>query len=325
MYFTSTMAVNSICLIGNLDALGAALVLAGILAYVRKKDLHCFLWFMIALPFKQHAAFIYLPLLLLRNKNLFRVALRFIAMALFNMICNIPVMFTPETFAVKRNFTKFMLNKLVEIKIPFLADAIPIFVVLYGLLCVYCYMNEYPDDKYEQNNLTLIIASLGIGITLSTIKAHNQWFLQLAPYLAISCVYYGRKFKDVIMFETIGGISLLGYQYAYLNINYSTVHAVDMLLHRLIENSAAQNISTKFSFENGLLSGLTELTISGIKDGFGAIYVVCMIALLFMLFKTKNIDTNSRINLRPYALVRMFMNLAMCYIPLMKFTLEALR
>lgn len=234
-------------------------------------------------------------------------------------------MFTPESLAVKRNFTKFMLNKLVEIKIPFLADAVPIFVVLYGLLCVYCYMHEYPDDKYEQNNLTLIVASLGIGITLSTIKVHNQWFLQLVPYLAIACVYYGRKFKDVIMFETIGGISLLGYQYAYLNINYSTVNAVDMLLYRLIVNPADQDISTKFSIENGLLSGLTDLTISGMKDGFGAIYVVCMITLLFMLFKAKNIDTNSRINLRPYALTRMFMNFAMCYVPLIKFTLETLR
>lgn len=90
MYFTSTMAINSIALIGNLDALGAALTLAGILAYVRKKDFQCFLWFMIALPFKQHAAFIYLPLLLLRNKNIFRVSARFIAMLIFNTICNIP-------------------------------------------------------------------------------------------------------------------------------------------------------------------------------------------------------------------------------------------
>ncbi len=325
IYFTSTMAINSICLIGNCDALGAALTLPAILAYIRKKDLQCFLWFMIAFPFKQHAAFIYLPLLLLRNKNIFRVAGRFIVMIVFNTICNIPYMYAPEFLFTKNNFSKFMFSKLVEIKIPFLADAVPIFVVLYGLLCVYCYMHEYPQDKHEQNSLTLIIASLGIGITLSTIKVHNQWFLQLVPYLAIACVYYGKAFKDVMMFETIGGISLLGYQYLYLNLNYSTWHAIDMLMYKLLINPADVNASAKFPMENGLASGLSELTISGMKDGFGAVYVVCMIALIFMLCKPKNVDTQSRINIRPYALTRMFMNFAMCYVPLMKLVIEVLR
>ncbi len=331
IYFTSSMAINSICLIGNCDTLGAALTLAGVLAYVRHKDFQCFLWFLVAFPFKQHALFIYLPLLLLRDKNIFRISFKLILLVAFNFICNLPIYNTPELVATKKLFTFGMVERLLVNTVPFLSGSLPVFMLLYGFLCAFCYITYKYDNE---NSLTLVIATVGIAITLSSMSlAHPQWFLQLAPYLAIACVYYSKAAKDIMLFETIGTLAMLGCNYILFNPSYGSVNARNMLLYKLIVKPVYEG-STKFSEQNNIVTNLainmqntasTRGMVRIPRATLGSIYTICMAILVFFLFRASNVDTQSRINYRPYALARMSLNIIACYIPLMIFVIEALR
>ena len=332
IYFTSTMAINSICLIGNCDTLGATLILAGVLAYVRHKNFQCFLWFLIAFPFKQHALFIYLPLLLLRDKNIFRVSFKLILFVVFNFICNLPIYSTPGAVAKKNWFTLWMAERFMVNTIPFLSGNLPVFMLLYGLLCAFCYITyKYDDEK----SLTLIIATLSITITLSSISSNPNWYLQLAPYLAIACVYYSKAAKDVMLFETIGSLALLGYNYIQYNDSYKSNNAISMFLYKLLVKPVYEN-SAKFSYENSIISDVSNTALNTQqsllrsvirvpKAACGSIYTISIIILVFFLFRASNVDTESRINYRPYALARMSLNIIACCIPLMIFVIEALR
>ena len=331
IYFTSSMAINSICLIGNCDTLGAALILAGILAYIRHKDFQCFLWFMIAFPFKQHAAFIYLPLLLLRDKNIFRVSLKLIIIAGVTLICNIPIYNTPGAAEQKMWFMTWMAGRFMVNTVPFLSGPIPIFLPLYGMLCALCYItNKYTDKHTDENTLTLVTAALSMIITLSSISSNPNWYLQIAPYLAIGCVYYAKAAKDIILFETIGSLAMLGYNYIQFNDSYKSLCARNMLLYKLIVKPVSEN-STKFTYENNIVADLATIKqpssgslIRLPKAALGSIYTVCMIIMIFFLFRASNTDTHSRINFRPYALTRMALNMIACYIPVMIFVMEAM-
>lgn len=328
IYFTSSMAINSVCLMGNCDALAAALTLSGILAYIRHKDFQCFIWFMIAFPFKQHAIFIYIPLLLLRDKNIFRVSFKLIIIAAFNLICNIPIYNTPGALSEKTLFMIWMSERLIANTIPFMSGVLPVFMLLYGMLCAFCYIKH---DYADENSLTLVTAALGITIALSSISlSHPQWYLHIAPYLAIACVYYSRVFKDIMLFETVGSLAMLGYNYIVFNHAYRSVYARNMLLYNLIVKPVQEN-STKFSYENNIVTNLAAIRqpssgslIRLPKAALGSIYIVCMVIMIFFLFRASNTDTHSRINFRPYALARMSLNMIACYIPLMMFVMEAM-
>lgn len=322
------MAVNSICLVGNLDALGASLTLAGVLAYVRHRDKEAFFWFILAFPFKQQAAFIYLPLLLLRDKNLFRISFKFIIIALFTMICDLPLRNTPGNLAAKNKFFFGMLARMSMHKLQFLSSEISIFVLLYGLLCIYCCLHKEPENKQEQNTLTLFVAIASITIALSAVMSHPQWFLQLAPYLAIAIMYYGKATKELFLFETVGALGLLGYNFIFYHWVYTPNNAHGMLFSKLI--GYKQIISIE-AVRSAVVSGaepesrakFLKNMVEAAASSFGAVYTACIIAIIIWLCRPSNVDTECKLNIKPYAVSRMLINMLACYIPLAAFYLSA--
>lgn len=322
IYFTSSMAWNSVCLVGNIDAICTALTLAGILAYLRGRDRECFVWFMMAFPFKQLAAFIYLPLLLLKDKNIFRDALKMIAVAAVNVICNIPVLNCPGAVAAKAMFMRMMIQRLFMRTIPFMSSEVSVFVILYGLLCVYCWLSPIPSDEHKRNHMTLFVAMTSIAVTLSTITAHPQWFLYFAPYLAVAVMYYKKFTKEILLFETLGSLGLLGYNYVQYYWVYVPKCGLNMLLDKLLGHRKIMELSNvKAAITSTTPSGkrLIDIIRFYVTSPTGAIYTCCMIVIILWLCRFQNTDSEHDINMRPYALTRLLANAAACYIPLIFF------
>ena len=321
IYFTSTMAWNSICLVGNIDAICTALTLAGVLAYIRGQNGKCFVWFMLAFPFKQLAAFIYLPLLLLRDKNLFRDAAKLLCIALLNAATNITILSCPGAAAFKNKFMFGMLGRLVKNKIPLMSSEVSIFVILYGLFCVYCWFRPEPDDEHERNTSIIFTAMTSIAITLGCIQgAHPQWWL----YLALCIMYYARNTERLLLFETVGTLGLLGFNYLFYWWVYVPSNAKGMLLDILTggrETIPYDTVKAVFVSEESVEVEKTAIqqAINGLKSSGGAVFVLCMIVIIFMLCWTKDADLDRDLNVRPYALSRLFVNACACYLPLAVF------
>lgn len=322
IYFTSSMAWHSICLVGNIDTLCITLTLAGVLAYIRGRDRECFVWFLLAFPFKQFAAFIYLPLLLLRDKNLFRDGFKLIAIAVVNTILSLPVLNCPGATARKSKFMLDMVYRLFQRTIPFLNREISIFVLLYVLLCAYCWLKEEPSEKRERNHMTLWAAMTAITITLSSIRNHPQWFLYVTPYMAAAVMYYAKRSDKILTFETVGYLSLLGYFYSFDANFYSPKYGKYMLLWQLFGKKDAflpNDLQTALNVAGEAGKSSLDLFRVHLTSALGAIYTACVLVIIFWLCRPQNIDTECEINIRPYALPRMFLNALGCYIPLIYF------
>ncbi len=324
IYFTSSMAVNSVCLVGNCDSLGAALTLAGILAYIRQRDRESFLWFVLAFPFKQQCAFIFLPLMLMRDKNLFRVGFKLFVMAAFVAVTDLPMRTNPEAFAVKNEFFKIMLKRILGEKLPFLSSNVSIFTVLYGLLCSWCWLTPEPESRHDRNTATLFVSMLSIAIALSLITSHPQWFLQLVPYLAISIVYYGKTTKELFIFETVGSLGLLGYNFGVYYWVYSPNNAARILLDKFVASPGISLKESRALLNQSFLWKFFAKAAGKAHSATAGIYAVCMIVIIFWLCRPQNADTRTEFNFRPYAIGRMVLNMAACAIPLALFFLSAI-
>lgn len=330
IYFTSSMAWNSICLVGNLDAICTTLTLAGVLAYIRQRHRECFLWFMLAFPFKQISVFIYMPLLLLRDKNLFRNALRFIAIAAFTAICNIPIFNSPEAAARKTQFFVNMSYRLVEQSVHLLCGEVSVFVVLYGLFLVYCWFRPAPSDENEHKTSAFFTALASMAITLSTIRTHAQWWLYLAPYLAVAVIYYGKYTEKILLFETVGSLGLLLHNYLFHAWVYNPKSAEGMLLDMLLGGKKSvipQKLvdmwnSTATSPTTGRV--IVEMMKQGAQASLGGVYILCIIVIVLWLCRPQNISTDRKINMHPYAMTRLLLNAAGCYLPLAFFVYTTL-
>lgn len=163
IYFSSAMAITAVGIIGQCDVFAICLTLLGVLAYIRNQDRNFLLWFVIAAQFKQFAIFIFIPLMLLRDKNLLRAAGRMLLILAVGAICNGLIMYaSPSGFIKRAGFTSGMARKLLTNILPIFHGKLSLFVLAFGALCIYCWLHEFKDktDKSEVNTQTVFIALL---------------------------------------------------------------------------------------------------------------------------------------------------------------------
>ncbi|MBQ7561204.1 MAG: EpsG family protein, partial [Synergistaceae bacterium] len=190
IYFTSSMSINVISIIGQSDIICVCLTLLGVLAYIKNEDKKFLFWFIIGSQFKQYAFFVFVPLLLLREKNLFKIAGKIFLLAAVTIICNIPFMLVPEAAKARAGFTAEMLIKLLTNRMQLFHGSAPVFVVMLGLLCVYCWLHKFSNksDKDEINHQTIFTAMLAMIILFTSFPTYPYWPIHMIPYLAIMTV-----------------------------------------------------------------------------------------------------------------------------------------
>ena len=133
LFLTSALTTTCIGVIGQSDIVSIVFILLGFLNYVRHKNGWFFFWFIVAYPFKQYALFVFIPLLLLRDKNIVRVLVKTATMVVVTWLSNAPVRNDSDILAYKEWFSSAMLAKLLENRLPLLYEGAPVLVVL---LCI---------------------------------------------------------------------------------------------------------------------------------------------------------------------------------------------
>lgn len=130
-FFLSSMTLFvPVFVIVQYDIIMIVFILLGLRAYLRGRLGRFLLWFAIANTFKLFAIFIFVPLLLLREKRLRVVALQFgvglIGLVACRAIYHGNVAYTAST----GGFMSSMLKRLTAVGIPWMGSTIPVFVVV---------------------------------------------------------------------------------------------------------------------------------------------------------------------------------------------------
>src|SRR5699024_8599457 len=135
-----------------------------------------------AISLKLFALLIFIPLLLLKEKKIWKIilyGLGAISLLAFAKIIyhNAPMYMESMTTFEDNMFAKLSLSYIVS---PF--GNISIFVLLYALVCIWCYSKKILD-KNLQNLYTLYIPLVIFGFFTVFCQIHPQWIILLVPYL----------------------------------------------------------------------------------------------------------------------------------------------
>ncbi len=291
IYFSSAMAVTAVGIIGQCDVFAICLTLLGVLAYIRNQDKKFLLWFVIAAQFKQFAVFVFMPLMLLRDKNLLRATGRMLVIVAVGTFCNVlirrasPYAFTQRTwFTLGKTTTLFNLDK----TLSFFNGNVSLFIFALGLLCVYCWFHEYKDktDKSEVNTQIVFVTLLSMVLMFTSFPSFPYWFMHMTPYLAIAAVYHFRNTERILLFEAVGMAAVIFLNYIIYDWCYTPNNAVNMLIHNALGNPELKNI-------NAILNGavtMKRLHNPIILTSLESIYCVCMYALVYLAYPKKYVQ-----------------------------------
>lgn len=304
LFLSSAVVFVEIGIVGQLDVLGFPFLLLGIYFYQKKSYGKFIAFFSIAISFKQFPLFIFIPLLLLYEKNIVKIVYKIIMAMSFTLL--VGLVFPKNTAAadIKDEIRNHFIEAFLGNKLPLYNCVVPLVVVLFGIICVYCYL-KHIETAEQQNFYSILIPLVVMFVILISFDSNPYWFIYLSPFLAIIMVYNTDKFSLLILFESVGMAGLILNQFGGNYWVFDTEWAKGMMLEKLF--GAPNDLITLQVFNN-------YTKIGYFSPVFFAIFVVC-IGTVIWLSKSIECKQDENIVIRKYALLRLILNAGLAMIP----------
>lgn len=206
LFASSPIVVLVIFAFGHYDILGVFFVLAGYYFYIKKDMWKFVLLFSMAISFKYFAFVIFLPLLLMVEKNPIKI-LKWL------LIVGLPFLIQIFLYSHSDIFLGEIFTLLKGKAIGSNQDRISFskpnvyMLALYGLGCAYLYFKKYNSDSSWHRD-AIFVPIIAYGLMFSAVVWHPQWMVITMPFFALSYIYI-RNTKWLAYVDTLASVLLV--------------------------------------------------------------------------------------------------------------------
>lgn len=316
VFLSSILVFVETCIIGQSDILGIVIILAGILAFIRKQRWRFVLWFMLAVTFKQYALFVFVPMLLLIEKRVWRILVDGVISLSLTGVCGLIFLGNTEGMLQKASFSLNMFKMLTGPATPFLTGNTSLAVILLGAVCVYCYMQPPITNDKVLKQYAVYIPLVVMSMVFISFSAYPYWLVHLSPYLAIMLVYNSKYREKFFVFETIGMIALVFEQYITFYWCFDVFNGRHMLLEKIFGDITS--IENPITFDQ-ITGGLQLVDYINVLY---SVYLVFLVAIVWYSRPGKLEYTSGTKPVRPLAAGRLILNVLVAYIPLVFYVIN---
>ena len=203
LFLSSVLVFFPVFIIAQLDIISVFFMLLGIYGYLKNNKVLFFVSFLIAVPLKMFAIILALPLILLREKNLFKAGIKWGAMAgliiLEKIIFSGSVIYKYALAAQSRDAISQVLNSSILI-----GRNITVFLALYICILVYSYILK---NRENDNKTILWICFYVWAVFTSLVMINDYWVILVSPFLIINILINDKHMYINTFLDTIGGLA----------------------------------------------------------------------------------------------------------------------
>ena len=276
-YFLSSMTLFvPVFVIVQYDIIMIVFILLGLRAYLRGRLGRFLLWFAIANTFKLFAIFVFVPLLLLREKRLRVVALQFGVGLIGLVACRAIYHGNVAYKASTGGFMSSMLQRLTAVGIPWMGSKIPVFVVFMVGIVIFAYLRRPQGTKALAADAVYIC--MGIYLVFATVVPLNPyWAVMVSPFAVLIIFLNPRHVLLNTLLETgVGTALFLLYTFTGYSM-YDRNILTQLLLPHLVAPAEQSKYETPAQF-------LEAVGISRQGSFIVGFMIACALAILIINF-----------------------------------------
>lgn len=208
--YTSILFFIPAAVMGQYDVLSAVFIMIGVKGYIGGNNKKFLIGFAIANLFKMFSLFLFLPLLLLKEKHFIKLVINMLAgcsLLLVTKVFQSLIFVTSEAADI---FVKdHLLSFFFQGHLNLVYDGASLFVLCLVFLCFYCYFKKTPDEN-TIGMWALYIGFLSFAIFFVTSFTHPQWSLLLLPFTTLIVCCSDRRYLSAgLLIDTIMTCGLL--------------------------------------------------------------------------------------------------------------------
>lgn len=276
-FFLSSMTLFvPVFVIVQYDIIMIVFILLGLRAYLRGRLGRFLLWFAIANTFKLFAIFIFVPLLLLREKRLRVVTLQFGVGLIGLVACRAIYHGNVAYKASTGGFMSSMLQRLTAVGIPWMGSTIPVFVVFMVGIVVFAYLRRPQGTKALAADAVYVCMAIYL-VFAAVVPLNPYWAVMVSPFAVLIIFLNSRHVLLNTLLETGVGTALF-LLYAFNGYSMYNRSIFDqLLLPHLIAPVAQPRYETPAQF-------LETVGISRQGSFIVGFMIACALAILIINF-----------------------------------------
>ncbi len=292
VFSTSIMFFWPSFLIVQIDLPSLTLMLTGIYNYLKGNNKLFITFFALSIPFKMFGIFLFIPLLILKEKRIIFIAAKTVLVMIPQLLCKILFIGSEAYNFALGSQSRDALNSLFNFTNIIGPRKLSLFIIAFFAICVFCYIYKFDDGNAELKlSLPLYIASLTYGSLMIFVLIRGYWLVYLAPFLIFTIFLSGKLMKLNLLLELISGISFfMWYCVSGGGASKDDNIVWRLLLYKFTEHPESSEL--KYSNLNGML---TSLELERFEYLFFTIFVCSLAAVLIIccpfFFKKYDRDT----------------------------------
>ncbi len=213
LYLSSTLVILSAINASQIDVLGLCLILLA-MYYLIKEDFWKFLiFFVISVQFKDFAFLIFLPVILLREKNLFKALGTLASPFVLSFFISLPFKIADPagTHALRSRFW-IMLDWLTRSRVQLVGDVeIPLVFLVMGALAMYAYFKVLNvEEQKHRADWYIYLASVSMLPIMICTTSNAHWCIYIVPFYLLVMMKRREKLFIRLVLETVGTYGLTG-------------------------------------------------------------------------------------------------------------------
>lgn len=283
-FVTSLNFIVPAIAVAQYDVISIFFTLWGIYYFMKhqKTDWKFLLIFSFAISLKIFAAFPFVLLLLLKEKNVIKIGLKGICGLILSVICVLPYHGNAGYVTLTETFNSGMGLRLVNAAIPGGNSSLPLFFACFTAICIWVYMQK-TEEIYEIFRILMWSISAMFAAFSVFVFIHPQWIVLLMPFLELLILQNKKDFSVNLLLENVVNIVLTIY-YGYI---FSWDYFAPISFHNMFMRSVPGRPGMGCDSLAGIINAL------GLADYVPALYsivAVCLGALLIINFSKKNLE-----------------------------------
>ncbi len=215
------------------DIISIAFTIAGLYFYLKRKDIPFFILFAVAAPLKMFALFVYIPLILLREKRIWAIILKLVPAFAVNFLLSLP--FRGDSWyelcigSQNRDAADLILGSSIKLG----SITICPFIVVFLAICVACYAAKREhwdsDESPSRYYVPVYAAALSLASFVFLVAIRSYWCIVAVPLLLAVAFFDPARLRVNVLLCTIGSACLTVY-FMMIHWVLSYRHLADHLL-----------------------------------------------------------------------------------------------
>lgn len=288
LFFSSAIFSIAVVVVSGYDIISVVFTLLGIYGYLRSNSKCFILSFAMAVALKMFALWIFIPLVLLREKVVWKIVL--CGLAVISVLAIPKIFFGSGTKTLEVishadgivNGALFPSSEIGTAELTFISmENLPLMFVGMITIWLICYFHK----KELKNREVVYLCALVMAIFILTVKVHPQWGILLLPYMVLIIMFHPYRMRENLILEGVFSVGFvlnkaIGY---YWTCNLNLIGNMMAPKHKF--SLADENLSINdygLSHYISVLSQKIGIWESNIMKGGGAVVVVGLIYFLVL-------------------------------------------